>query len=291
MKLMIPATSANLGCGYDSLGLAVRLYNTFEFWETEQDAVFDSDIDPNDHLVFQALREAQYTLAFPKKTVTLKVDAGIPVRRGLGSSAACVAAGVMMAFLLEGRKVDPKQVLSIGTGIEGHPDNLAPIVYGGLTASAALENGVVARRFPLHADVEPVIVVPRFEFATRDAREALPESVPMEDAVANVSRVGLLLGALEDGLLEDLDALAQDRLHEPYRIPKIAEIDGNYRRVIEKMRTLAHGISLSGAGPSLIAFTDEADVAEKLQAWFTEQQLGYDAYQPGVETVGYRLEG
>lgn len=290
MKLILPATSANLGCGYDSLGLALRLYNTYEFWESDNDEVFGSDADPEQHLVFQAMREAQYAMAFPKKSATLKVTAEIPEKRGLGSSAACVAAGVMMAFLLQGKNIDKKQVLSIGTTVEGHPDNLAPILYGGFTASLKTDTAVYATGFPVHPSVEPLIVVPRFGFATDLARDALPDTVPITDAVANLARVGLLIGALEEGKLEELDVFTEDRLHEPYRMPLIAQIDPNYRRVREKMRSLVHGVSLSGAGPTLIGFCADPAVREDMKQWLADEQLDYDVLSIGIERDGYRLE-
>lgn len=290
MKLIIPATSANLGCGYDSLGLALNLYNQFEFWETESDALFGSEENPEEHLVFQALRETQRILSFSRKSVTLKINAQIPQKRGLGSSAACVAAGVMMAFLLDGKRIDKNQVLSIGSKIEGHPDNLAPILYGGFTAALATEEAVYAHRFPVHRSIEPLVVVPRFSFSTGDARKALPEMIPETDAVFNLTRLGLLIGALEEGNIRDLDVFTEDRLHEPYRIPMIMEIDGNYRRVREKMSTLSHGVSLSGAGPSLIGFTDDAGARDTMREWLEAEQLEYDVPNIGIERDGYRVE-
>lgn len=290
MKLRLPATSANLGCGYDTLGLALSLYNTFEFWESETNICLDSDLDPADHLVFRAMQEAQRTLSFPQKSATLRVETGIPIKSGLGSSAACVAAGIMIAFLLQGKKIDKNQVLSIGTQIEGHPDNLAPLLYGGLTAALASETGVFAQAFPIDASIEPLIVVPRFSFSTEEARRALPEQIPVEDAVFNLTRIGLLIGALGEGNLDDIDTFTEDRLHEPYRLPLLRELDPNYRRVREKMRTLAKGVSLSGAGPSLIAFTQDADARDTMREWLQAEQLDYEVPNVGIERIGYRLE-
>lgn len=290
MKLRLPATSANLGCGYDTLGLALSLYNTFEFWESETNICLDSDLDPADHLVFRAMQEAQRTLSFPQKNATLRVETGIPIKSGLGSSAACVAAGIMMAFLLQGKKIDKNQVLLIGTQIEGHPDNLAPLLYGGLTAALASETGVYTQAFPIDASIEPLIVVPRFSFSTEEARRVLPEQIPVEDAVFNLTRIGLLIGALGEGNLDDIDTFTEDRLHEPYRLPLLRELDPNYRRVREKMRTLAKGVSLSGAGPSLIAFTQDADARDTMREWLQAEQLDYEVPNVGIERIGYRLE-
>jgi homoserine kinase len=265
MKLRLPATSANLGCGYDTLGLALSLYNTFEFWESETNICLDSDLDPADHLVFRAMQEAQRTLSFPQKNATLRVETGIPIKSGLGSSAACVAAGIMIAFLLQGKKIDKNQVLSIGTQIEGHPDNLAPLLYGGLTAALASETGVFAQAFPIDASIEPLIVVPRFSFSTEEARRALPEQIPVEDAVFNLTRIGLLIGALGEGNLDDIDTFTEDRLHEPYRLPLLRELDPNYRQNAPR---------LGGCHDTCPFETDPAVIGQKL--------FSYDVYDGAV---------
>lgn len=291
MKLILPATTANLGSGYDTLGLAMTLYNTFEFWESEEDIVMNWDEDPSEHLVIQAMREAQYVMSFPKKKVMLSMQADIPVKRGLGSSAVCIVAGVMIAFLLDGRPVDPKRVLEISNQLEGHPDNIAPVIYGGFTAAMQTETDVYVQELEIHESIEPIVVIPPFPFATKAAREAIPEMIPHSDAVFNVSRIGLLVGALAKGELEHLGVFTDDRLHEIYRFPMIEACDVHYASVTKKLESLCESVTLSGAGPTLLGLTNDKTAKSRMIAWIKEEGLDYEVLDLRIDRTGYRIEG
>lgn len=290
MKLILPATTANLGCGYDTLGMALSLYNTFEFWEAEEDIVIDYEGDVSEHLVMVSMHETQKIMGFDKKHAMLRMEADIPVKRGLGSSAVCIVAGCIMAFLLDGRKIDVQRVLEIGNQLEGHPDNIAPVLYGGLTAAMQLDTEVFVQSLPLHESIEPIVVIPPFPFGTKDAREAIPKVIPHTDAVYNLSRVGLLIGALGKGEIDHLNVYTDDRLHELYRFPMINAIDPSYERVTRKLEELSAGVCLSGAGPTLLGLTNDASAKDRMREWLAEEGLDYQVLDSKIDRVGYRVE-
>lgn len=290
MRIILPATSANLGSGYDTLGIALSLYNTFEFHEAETDSVLDYDGDPSFHLVIESMHITQEKMGFPRKNAMLAMQADIPIKRGLGSSAVCIVAGCMMAFLLEGRKVDVQQVLEISNSLEGHPDNIAPVICGGFTAAMQFDGKVYVQTLPIHESIEPVVVIPPFPFATKAAREAIPKSIPHQDAVFNVSRIGLLIGAMGKGEIEHLNLYTDDRLHEIYRFPMIDAIDPNYPRVTKKMEELCNGVCLSGAGPTLLGLTGNPETKEMMKDWLVAENLAYEVLDLKIDRIGYRIE-
>jgi homoserine kinase len=256
VRVRVPATSANLGPGFDALGLALALYNEVTIEEADGVSVAvegegSGRLDAGAKNVVARGAALAFEIAgraFPG--VRLHCVNRIPLSRGLGSSAAAWVGGLLAANALLGEPLDRDGVLAAATRAEGHPDNVAAALLGGLTVSCADGARVTAVSLPVPREIEWVILLPETESSTRAARAVLPESVPRADAIFNVQRVSLLLAALGAGRADLLDLAMQDRLHQPYRRRPFPWMDA----VAAAGRGAgALGCVLSGAGPSMLA--------------------------------------
>lgn len=258
VKIQAPATTANLGAGFDCLGCALSLHNTYELEEIEHgyeisgcDAAYANE----NNLVARAYREAMRRMNLPVRGLRVRIEASIPLARGLGSSAACIAAGVLGASLLHGGRMDEQALLDAATAIEGHPDNVAPCLLGGLTASMTESGRVYSVRYQPHESIRFCALIPDFELSTEQARGVLPAQVPFADAVYNLSHAAVFARAMELGDARLIAAALSDRLHQPYRKPLFREYDALRERVLDAG---AIGFCVSGAGPTLLSlYTDE----------------------------------
>ena len=263
VTIRVPATTANLGPGFDAFGCALSLYTDVTFEETEAGLEItgcDEAYAGPDNMVYTAYCAVLASLSEEVRGVKIHIESQIPICRGLGSSAALLVAGAMGANVLRGNKLSTQGLLNITNAMEGHPDNLAPAFYGGLTASM-VDNGLpVSVSFPLHPDWEFLALVPDFELPTPLARSVLPKNVSREDAIYNISHGALVLKALELGDEKLLRNAIQDRLHQSYRRSLIQDYDA----IEALMRTIGAPFCLSGAGPTLLCITRDEKLEEKL---------------------------
>ena len=263
VTIRVPATTANLGPGFDAFGCALSLYTDVTFEETEcglEITGCDEAFTGPDNLAYTAYCATLATMSEELRGVKIHIDAHIPVCRGLGSSAALLVAGAMGANVLRGNKLSTQGLLNITNAMEGHPDNLAPAFLGGLTASM-VDNGLpVCVSFPLHPDWEFLALVPDFDLPTTKARAALPTQVSRADAIYNISHGALVLKALELGDEKLLRNAMQDRLHQNYRKSLISD----YEAIENLVRTTGAAFCLSGAGPTLLCITRDKKLPEKL---------------------------
>jgi homoserine kinase len=256
VRVRVPATSANLGPGFDALGLALALYNEVTLEEADRVSVAvegegSGRLDEGAKNVVArgvALAFEVAGRAFPGARV--RCVNRIPLSRGLGSSAAAWVGGLVAANALMGEPLDRDALLDAATRAEGHPDNVAAAILGGLAVSCADGPRVTAVSLPVPREIEWVVLVPETESSTREARAVLPESVPRADAIFNVQRVSLLLAALGAGRTDLLAQAMQDRLHQPYRLRLFPWMEAVATAGREAG---ALGCVLSGAGPSMIA--------------------------------------
>jgi homoserine kinase len=265
----VPATSANLGPGFDTLGIALSLYDELVVTATPGAgaAVHVTGVGagevPTDssNLVVQAITYAFEALGQEVPGLELRATNAIPHGRGLGSSAAAIVSGIMAAKgLLEGIvEVDASTLLRLATELEGHPDNVAPALFGGLTIAWTTSEGPSHKRLLVHRGVSPVVFVPESTLSTKLARSLQPASVPHEDATFNVSRSALLVAALIQSP-ELLLAATEDRLHQSYRASAMPETDV----LIRMLRDAGLAAVVSGAGPSLLVLG--SDPAQRLFA-------------------------
>ena len=263
VTIRVPATTANLGPGFDAFGCALSLYTDVTFEETEcglEITGCDEAYTGPDNLAYVSYCAVLASMNEEVRGVKIHIDAQIPICRGLGSSAALLVAGAMGANVLRGNRLSTQGLLNITNAMEGHPDNLAPAFYGGLTASM-VDNGLpVTVSFPLHPEWEFLALVPDFDLPTPLARAALPTEYDRSDAVYNIAHGAMVLKALELGDEKLLRNAMQDRIHQPYRKKLIRDYD----KIQALIRTTGAAFCLSGAGPTLLCITRNPGLEEKL---------------------------
>jgi homoserine kinase len=263
----VPATSANLGPGFDCLGVAVSLYNTFTLTPSDQDAV-PTLSDGSANLAWQAVEHLYRHLDRPRPALSLSQGIAIPLSRGLGSSASAVVGGLACANAIAGSPLSPDELLGLATAMEGHPDNVAPALFGGCVLSVG--DPPRCARLPWPADWQLVLAIPDFPLSTAAARAALPAEIPLKDGAFTAARAALFVAAAHQGRADWLGEALQDRLHQPYRRRLVRGYDEVESAALT---TGAHGLTLSGAGPTLAAWTAPALAAKvgeaMAKAWST----------------------
>ena len=253
----VPASSANLGPGFDAVGVALGIYLECRFRQAERLSIQVSGRDADaisagpDNLIWQTALAVAENARMPISPIELQIDNQIPLGKGLGSSAAALTAGVVIADRLLGLGWKPLRILDEAARLEGHPDNVAACVLGSIVASAIDEGGVArAVRVALPPRFGLAIVVPDFILPTSKAREVLPTCYSREDAIFNVQRSALLIAALATGATTAFPAAIEDRLHQPYRLALVPGLE----EILKLRAPGLLGCALSGAGPSILVF-------------------------------------
>ncbi|MBX6394871.1 MAG: homoserine kinase [Alicyclobacillaceae bacterium] len=258
VKVRVPATTANLGPGFDSLGMALQLYNEIEVEIIDQGLEFEvtgagADMIPatSENVIYKAVQCVFDHLGRRRPGLALRLHNAVPVTRGLGSSAAAIVGGLVAANELCDRPLTTDQILDLAVAMEGHPDNVAPALLGGIVVSGAVAGRTRYVKLPVPPELVCVVVVPDVPLATKESRKVLPSSVSFRDAVHSVNRASLLVAGLATGDLAVAGAAMEDVLHEPYRMPLVPGMS----KAAEAGRLAgAFGVALSGSGPTLIAF-------------------------------------
>lgn len=268
VRVKVPATTANLGPGFDVLGMALELYNHLEVETVESGFCMEiegegADSLPVDstNLIARAMDMVFEASGTRPGGLRLKASNSIPLARGLGSSAAAVVAGLVGANLLVGEPLTKREILDMAISLEGHPDNVTPALFGGLVVCLKESNGLQFVRMPVPAAVGVLVAVPDTHLATHEARRVLPSEVSMGDAVFNIGRAACLVGAILTRNRSVLKVAMEDRLHQPYRSPLIP---GMQEAMDGAISAGALGVALSGAGPSLLALIEEGDDAGRV---------------------------
>lgn len=260
IQVSVPATSANVGAGFDSLGLAVSLHNVFTFEEAEgiQISSVDGTHVPagSNNLVYRSARVVYDQLGIPLRGLRITQRNDIPMARGLGSSSACIVAGILGANALLGGRLTKRQMLTLATAIEGHPDNVAPAMLGGFVTSVIDEGQVYSVKKDIDPELAFAAFVPDFRLLTAKARAALPQMVSHKDAVYNLSRAALATAAFCDGDYALLGVATKDVLHQQYRLPLIQGGDEIFELALDLGAMAAY---ISGAGPTIMAVVHRDD--------------------------------
>ncbi len=266
VKVRVPGSSANMGPGFDSLGLALSIYNYIEATETEaglEIEILDAETKeflPTDekNLVYKSMKYLFDKVGYQPKGLKLVLKSEVPVTRGLGSSSACIVGGLMCANELARAKLSKRQIVEMATAIEGHSDNVCAACVGGFTVSVYNKEEIFYYSHKIQGDLKFLVLIPDYAVTTQKARNTLPGYYPRREVAFNISHASLMVASMVSGNYENLLCAIDDKVHEPYR--KVF-IDG-YQKIYNKLKSYgALGTYISGSGPTLVSVV-EADDAE-----------------------------
>lgn len=277
VSVKVPATSANIGPGFDCLGLALPIYNTITIEETvlpgtgieinlmsEEEQVIDELIFDNiprdeNNIVYKAVEMLYNSIGQEPSELKINIQSQIPITRGLGSSAAVIVGGLIAANKLLGSPADETALLSIATEVEGHPDNVAPAILGGFVLSSQEDDGsIIYRKLNWPKEWDITVCIPDFELSTNIARSVIPEQIPIHDAVYNAKHLAMLIQAVNTKDEKLMKSALLDKLHQPYReklVPGMKEIMEAFKHEDGVL-----GCVLSGAGPTMLVISHKYDL-------------------------------
>lgn len=297
ITVTVPATTANLGPGFDCIGAALTLYNRFKFSTleaTEKEVVkiivtgeeADRVNTDESNLAYQSFAKLYQHLGKTPPPVEIEIDLAVPLARGLGSSATAIAGGLIGANYLAGTPLDLVEVMKIAIAIEGHPDNVVPAFLGGCRLAATSAEDWEICDIPWHENIVPIVAIPDFELSTAEARRVLPTEYSRADAIFNTAHLGLLVRGLESHQGDWLKAALQDRIHQPYRQALIKGYDAVQAAALASG---AYGMVISGAGPTLLALADTTsapDVAVAMAAAWQKEGVKAKVLTLSIDTQG-----
>jgi homoserine kinase len=294
VKVRVPATTANLGAGFDTFGLALTLYNEFEV--EEADGVFIESYPENEFLKNPEnnlfIKVVKYLCEAEGKTfhgAKLKQTVNIPVARGLGSSATAIVAGILTGFAVHKKPLTDEEFFKVAYLFEPHPDNLLPAWKGGFITALKTEDKTYYSKIDFPQELKAVVVIPDFELSTELARSVLPKEIPLKDAVFNIQRASLFIRALQEKRFDLLKIAMEDRLHQPYRKSLIP----NFDKVIQyAYESGAVGASLSGAGSTMLALAlnNFDKIGQAMVSAFSEAGINAKYLVLDVDTEGAKVE-
>ena len=262
-KIRIPATTANMGSGFDTLGMALKLYNILEVEKLSEGIEITDRGKPfgfpdRENLIYTSLLKALSEYDYKLKGLRLNLcECNVPLSRGLGSSATCIVGGIMAAGVVMGIDIPKEKIINIATSIEGHPDNVVPAAVGGMTISINNPEGVIYSKVNVSDKLKFFVIIPELSVSTNSARKVLPISYSREDCIFNISRSAMLVNAMNNGEFDKLRVSTQDKLHQPYRKQFIENIDEIFSKA-QSFGSLSEFIS--GSGSTMISIINSENV-------------------------------
>lgn len=300
VRVRVPATTANLGSGFDTIGLALTLYNFYDVIGVDEPGAYKVEVigegsselsDEASNLVIQSYEKACRKWGIEPPGLSLRCLNAIPLCRGLGSSASAVAGGVLLANAVRDEPLPVEKLLPVMVAIEGHPDNVVPCCLGGLVVSCVDGEELRYVKLPPPPErITAVVAVPDVQVRTEDARKVLPKQVDMNDAVFSLNRAALLAASWAAGKWENLPWAMDDRLHQPFRSKLFPGGD----RILDAVKTVRNclGVAISGSGPSVLAIAQgtPGDVAEAMCRIFSENGVRSRFFVLNVDEEGASLD-
>ena len=294
IKVRVPGTSANIGPGFDAFGLALSIYNTFSFEEKNDGKLTIRGVErkyqSDTNLVYRSMQKVFKKVGYHPKGLYIHTDVDIPISRGLGSSATCIVGGLFGANALIGSPLSTAELFDIAVELEGHPDNVAPAIFGGLVVSMNDHGKNVHIKSQVHPCYEFYALVPDFPLSTSDARQVLPKKISFSDATHNLPRATMTYLALANGSEDILKLCMKDRLHQPYRKKLIA----HYDVITKKAREMGClNTCISGAGPTILAINsvDNHGFEPDMRAYLAEKAPGWQIIPLAPDHTGVQILG
>ena len=291
VEVRVPASSANMGPGFDCFGIALSMYNTIRVEETDAGLKIirrgGDEYVPQDksNLIYRAVIRAFDEVGYSPKGLKISQKSEIPMTRGLGSSSSCIVGGLIAGNIISGRQLDAARIFELACELEGHPDNAAPALYGGFCISCVDEGRLYRKTLRPAGNIKFAAMIPDYFVPTKKSRTQLPKAVTTEDASFNVSHAAMLALAFATGDFTNLDIFVHDRLHQPYRETMIDHME----EIFEKSAELGALASyLSGSGPTVIAVLRAEDMsfAENMRRYFKEKNIDRRCVELGIDNVG-----
>lgn len=291
IRVKVPASSANMGAGFDTLGVALSMYSRLEVEETESgiriETLNATGYVPQDksNLVYRAMDEVFKATGRNVSGLRIVQDSAIPMTRGLGSSSGCIIGGMLAANVLTGRTLAYKDILNLAAKMEGHPDNVGPALYGGMCISMMNGGEALVKSIKLDPKIKFAVMVPDFFVATRKSRGVLPDFVKRSDAAFNIQRSSMFVAAMSSGDMDMLKFAVEDRLHQQYRK---AYIDGFEDIMKMSYECGSRATYLSGSGPTIVSIIDKDyhEFTNKMHEFFKENSHKWICRVLDVDNVG-----
>lgn len=290
IEVKVSATSANMGAGFDTLGVALNLYNRITIEEIPKGLEIQNlnkGYIPRDerNLIYRAMMTLFEYVDYKPKGLKITQNSEIPMTRGLGSSSACIVGGMLGANIISGRKLSYSEIVNLAAHMEGHPDNVGPALYGGFCVSLMEDNKTIVKSTKINPNIRFALMIPDYFLSTRHSREELPKSVSFEDAIYNISHASMLQAAFISGDTECLKYGVRDKLHQPYRKSNIDGMD----EIFEKTYELgSYATYLSGSGPTILSVIDKdyKSFRDSMKNYFKESAREWDCKVVEINNVG-----
>ncbi len=296
LSLSVPATTANIGPGFDCLGAALSLANGFHFRLIEdgmtisvQGKEANKVIQGKENLLYHSFAYFYQKMGQNPPPIAIEIELGVPLARGLGSSATAIVGGVVAANEFAGKPLNQTEIMELVIELEGHPDNVVPALMGGCQLCVGEAGNWQICEIPWHSEIIPVVAIPDFELSTEAARSVLPLQYPRSDAIFNAARLGLLLQGLSQAHAEWLFMAMKDKIHQPYRQGLIQGY-----QVVQKaaLDAGAYGMVISGAGPTLLALTTSYcvnGVVSAMKTAWEREGIQSDVQALAIDTLGVQF--
>ena len=291
IEVRVPATTANVGPGFDCFGIALSLYNSIRVSETEN-GLFIKNHNASEYiskdennLIYRSVVRAFDEVGYKKRGLRISQKSAIPMTRGLGSSSACIIGGLLAGNIISGRKLDTQRIFELANELEGHPDNVAPALFGGFCVSCIDGEGLFRQTIRIPRGIKCAAMIPHYYVATKRSRKLLPDRVSLKDASFNLAHAASFVQAMASGKFDNINIYTKDRLHQKYREEAVPDM----RFVFEKsLENGAKAVFLSGSGPSVIAIISEKDAGFKnrMIECFRENDIRRSCIELYADNVG-----
>ena len=291
VEVRVPASSANVGPGYDSFGIALTLYNSIRVSETDK-GLYIRNINSKEYipvndnnLVYRAVMRAFNEVGYSARGLKISQKSEIPMTRGLGSSSACIVGGLVAGNILSGRKLTSQRIFELANEIEGHPDNVAPALFGGFCISCLDDGKLFRQTIRLNNDIKFVAMIPKYFVATRKSRGLIPDKINTDDATFNLSHAAALAVCFATGDYKNLGVYCKDRIHQQYRKTVVDDLEDIIEKSIDCGALAAY---LSGSGPTVIAIIkgDDSHFIKKITDYFSDRCIERECILLSCDNAG-----